>query len=209
VALIVLGIMINSKGFQNVLPLILAYLNKEIFMIINTALPLLCDYILLPLLTVLNIDPAYVFSPFRTVYVFVAGFVMYSDGPFVFSPRIMMFIDTVLSLTFGLVFGIMGAILRIGISLFWGLFRTVIVWEPVVPVAFASIDKPYSAYCSMMKGAHIELCDIDELGQEFPPITIKGAYESSANSVILKADAYGASVGDVSESEAEPLVVSA
>ena len=188
VALIVLGIMINMKGFQNVLPYIIASLNSQIFKIINTAVPLLCDYILLPLLSVLNIDPAYVFSPFRVVYVFFAGFFMYSDGPFVFSPRIMMFFDTVLSLTYGLIVGIVGAILRIGISLFWGLFRTVIVWEPVVPVAFASIDLSYSAYCSMMKGAHIEFCDIEELGQEFPPITKKGAYESSANSVILKAD---------------------
>jgi len=209
VALIVLGIMINMKGFQNVLPYIIASLNSQIFKIINTAVPLLCDYILLPLLSVLNIDPAYVFSPFRVVYVFFAGFFMYSDGPFVFSPRIMMFFDTVLSLTYGLIVGIVGAIVRIGISLFWGLFRTVIVWEPVVPVAFASLDMTYSAYCSMMKGAHIEFCDIEELGQEFPPITKKGAYESSANSVILKADAYGASVGDVAESEAEPLVVSA
>lgn len=207
VALIVLGIMIEKQGFQNVIPWIIASLNKEIFVIVRTGLPLLLDYVLLPVLTLLNIDPAVVFSPFRVVYIFFAGFFKYSDGPFVFSPRIMMFIDTILSLTVGLAFGVVGAVLRIGVSLFWGLFRTVIVWEPVVPVAFASLDMTYSAYASMMKAAHIEMCDIEELGQDLPPITKAGAYETTSSAVIMKADVYGSSVHDVSESEAAPLVV--
>lgn len=208
-AIVVLGIMIYCKGFQNILIVLLPALRAQIFTAVYKLLPIISDYVVLPLLNALSVDPVAFFAPFRVVYIFFAGFFKYSDGPFVFSPRIMLFIDTVWSFTLGLYLGILDAFMRLLISLFWGLFKTVVMWEPVVPVAFASIDLSYSAYCSMMKGAHIEFCDIEELGQEFPPITIKGAYESSANSVILKADAYGASVGDVAESEAEPLVVSA
>jgi hypothetical protein len=205
----VLGVIIYCKGIQRILIVLVPALRAQILTAVYKLLPIISDYVVLPLLNALRVDPVAFFAPFRVVYIFFAGFYKYSDGPYVFSPRIMLFIDTVWSFTIGLYLGILDAFTRLLISLFWGLFKTVVMWEPVVPVAFASIDLSYSAYCSMMKGAHIEFCDIDELGQEFPPITKKGAYESSANSVILKADAYGASVGDVAESEAEPLVVSA
>jgi len=119
----------------------------------------------------------------------------------------MLFIDTVWSFTLGLILGILDAFTRLLISIFWGIFKTIVMWEPVVPISFASIDLSYSSYCSMMKASHIEMCDIEELGQDLPPITKSGAYETTSSAVIMKADVYGSSVHDVSESEAAPLVV--
>jgi hypothetical protein len=85
----------------------------------------------------------------------------------------MIFVDTIWSLTLGLFIGIADAFSRLILSLLSGLFRTIVMTEPVT---FASIDRTYIAYVSMMKASHNELFDVEELGQDFP--LKKGKYET-------------------------------
>jgi len=176
-ALLILGLTIACGSFQNILPVLAAAFYAQIFTIIRMIVPFFGDYVILPSLRLSKVDPATLFAPFRSMYISIVGIFAYSDGPYVFSPRIMMFVDTLWSLTIGIAIGIADAFSRLILSLISGLFRTVVMSEPVT---FASIDRPYIAYCSMMKGAHIELFDIEELGQEFPPIEKAGAYEGTA-----------------------------
>jgi hypothetical protein len=210
VGLLVLGVMIKFGGFQNILPQLTLLLRGQIYTIVTKLIPIVTDNVLLPLLAVLNIDPAVLFAPFRTVYIFFAGITSYSNGPYVFSPRIMLFLDTVLSLTVGLFLGIFDAVTRLGVSLFWGLIKALIMWEPVVPPSFASIDQSYMAYCSMLKGSHIEMCDIDELGEEYPPITKSGAYEPTSRSSVFNNSSSevveGLTLHEIQESEVKPLI---
>jgi len=208
VGFLVLGVMIKFGGFQNVLPALTVLLRGQIYTLVTKLIPIVSDNVLLPLLAVLNIDPVVIFAPFRTVYIFFAGITSYSNGPYVFSPRIMLFLDTVLSLTVGLVLGIVDAVTRLGVSLFWGLIKALIMWEPVVPPGIASIDQSYMAYCSMLKGSHIEMCDIDELGEEYPPITKSGAYETTSRSSVFNNSSSEVVEGLTSphESEIKPLI---
>jgi hypothetical protein len=69
------------------------------------------------------------------------------------------------------------------------------------------------AYCSMLKGSHIEMCDIDELGEEYPPITKSGAYEPTSRSSVFNNSSSEVVEGltlheihEIQESEVKPLI---
>lgn len=172
-ALFILGLTIACGGFENILPVLAAAFYAQIFAIIRLVFPLFGDYVVLPSLRVLKLDPVILLAPIRSVYVYVAGIVAYSDGSYIFNARIMIFVDTIWSLTLGLFIGIADAFSRLILSLLSGLFRTIVMTEPVT---FASIDRTYIAYVSMMKASHNELFDVEELGQDFP--LKKGKYET-------------------------------
>jgi hypothetical protein len=73
VGLLVLGVMIKFGGFQNILPQLTLLLRGQIYTIVSILIPIVTDYVLLPVLMVLNIDPAVIFAPFRSVYIFFIG----------------------------------------------------------------------------------------------------------------------------------------
>jgi hypothetical protein len=62
----------------------------------------------------------------------------------------------------------------------------------------------------MMKKAHIEMCDIDDLGEEYPPLTKSGAYETTSRSSVFNNSSSevveGLTSHEIYESEVKPLI---
>jgi hypothetical protein len=176
-ALFILALTIACGSFENILPVLAATFYAQLFSIIRLVIPLVGDYIVLPTLRIFKVDPVILFAPIRSVYIYLIGIVAYSDGSYIFNARIMLFVDTLWSLSLGIFIGIADAFSRLILSLISGLFRTIVMSEPVT---FPSIDRSYIAYVSMMKASHNELFDIEELGQDFP--LKKGKYETLSTS---------------------------
>lgn len=92
------------------------------------------------------------------------GFCVPTFGRFVFSPRVVLCIDSIATVVYGSVFGCVNGCTRVFLGMLCGLLRTTILYEPVTPAACASLDAAYMSYGAAMRLAHVRLLD-EEVGE--------------------------------------------
>jgi len=112
---------------------------------VTTAPPYLLLYVVAPLCRLCGTDAAAVLRPFRDCYLACCACAAYSDGPHVLAPRAMLAVDALLSATLGAVVGAADALTRFAMAITWGVLRSVVMHEPVVPRAVSSLDRPFMA----------------------------------------------------------------
>ncbi len=81
------------------------------------------------------------------------------DGPHVLHPRVFALADCVISFTLGPLFGIADAVTRMLLGTVWGLLKISFLYEAVIPLTFASFDRPYMAYGAMQRVSILERTD--------------------------------------------------
>ena len=119
---------------------------------VTTAPPYLLLYVVAPLCKLFGTDAATVLRPFRDCYLACCACAAYSDGPHVLAPRALLAVDALLSATLGVVVGAADALTRFAMAITWGVLRSVVMHEPVVPRAVSSLDRPFMA-CKWGRGA--------------------------------------------------------
>jgi hypothetical protein len=119
---------------------------------VTTAPPYLLLYVVAPLCKLFGTDAAAVLRPFRDCYLACCACAAYSDGPHVLAPRALLAVDALLSATLGVVVGAADALTRFAMAITWGVLRSVVMHEPVVPRAVSSLDRPFMA-CKWGRGA--------------------------------------------------------
>jgi len=166
--LAVSGVVVACGGAHAALLWAAAAARVHVYAFATTTLPpLVFVYAVAPLAACLGVDLAAACRPCRRAYVGALGWALLTDGPFVLAPRALLVYDTALSVTLGLFFGVVDALTRIALAVGWGAARAVVLWEPVVPRALASLDRPYMAYGGMLRAHSALLLDV-EAGDDLP-----------------------------------------
>lgn len=170
-ALVWVGLVISCGGTANTLLYLLTAARAQVAMlVVGTILPYLFVYCVGPALALVGLRASAVCSPLRRVAMLLCSCALISDGPFVLAPRVLAAADGLLSITAGAFFGVIDAFTRLGLALGWALVKTALIYEPVVPRVFASLDSPFMAYGGMMRTFHIKDMDYEETGEHLPAL---------------------------------------
>lgn len=144
VAAIATVLVVYAGGFPALLVLATLAARSQLLKFCTTTLPpLLITWVLVPGLALFGLESAAVLAPLRWLYMRLVFWVRFDDGPRVFSPRVLMAVDAVTTCTLGAALAVVDALTRMILGLLWGLLRTVVLHEPVVPAALAFLDRPY------------------------------------------------------------------
>ena len=171
VILLVAGLVIACGGFAQTLLWVLAAARAQAWALCTVTLPpYLLLYVIGPALACCGLQAATVLAPCRGCYMRCCSWASVSDGPYVLSQRALLLRDALLSVTLGAFLGVVDALTRFALSLLWGALRTVLLHEPVVPRAAASLDRPFMAHGGMMRMALAAHMDVEETGEAMPPI---------------------------------------
>ena len=170
VTLIAAALVIYFGGFAALGIILVTTVRAQLYTFcVNTLPSIFVAYVITPVLGLVGVKISTLLWPFRRLYMALFFWLRFDDGPFVLAPRVLLAIDLLLSATVGAALGVVDAFTRIILGLLWGVLRTVVMHEPVVPMALAALDRPYMAYGGMMKMAHVELFDSEATGEDIPP----------------------------------------
>ena len=153
---------------QSLLFLATAARTQLLGLLTSTLLPYLFLYVIGPGLALLGLQASKVCQPCRRAFVCAFSCCALADGPYVLAPQAWAAVDGVLSVTAGVVFGVLDAVTRLALALVWALVRTALLHEPVVPRVFASLDRGYNSYGGMMRAFLVRDMDLEESGASLP-----------------------------------------